>query len=70
MKVTCNRVGGLLILSDTTVKFGRIDVSKYEGGIFRANKRFAFDTASPGNIGFIAVAFGIGIYAIIRGDES
>lgn len=70
MKVSCNRVGGLMIVSDTTVKFGGIEIPKYEGGIFRANRWFGFDAASTGNTGLLIAVFKIGIYFVKRGDES
>ncbi len=66
MKVSCNRVGGLLITSARQVCFGATTVPKYEGGIFKANRWFALSPATHGNFGLIVVCFKIGIYFVKR----
>ena len=63
MKITSGRFG-TTITSDREVSK---HLPKFEAGVFPANKRLAFDTASPGNIGFILVLFGRGIYFVARG---
>jgi hypothetical protein len=69
MKATFSKSGGLMIVSNTNVYFGRVGVPKYEFGIFRANKWFGFSPAHGDNVGLLVAVFKIGVYFVKRANS-